>query len=527
MIKNIVNLIGKILIVIIPAFLLFLSIRGLPGNPDSKTLNSVKWQEEGPFELSPERGRFALTYTLVEDKSYFFNVDTARFVVPDLGFINGKYVSLFAPMVSYLAVPGYIIGKLLGASQVGTFSVISIFALLNALLIKLIADRLGANKTASTLSALIFLFATPAFSYATVLYQHHISTFLILMSIYALLKWNNFWSLSLIWLLCAASIPVDYPNLFLMLPIGVFALTRLIATDKNKRRVVYSINIVKLISIVTVILPLGFFLWFNQQSYGNPLQFSGTVSSVHDIDANGNPTSNNQINFQDVSGYVEQKSANKAEEKTALSFFKPRHIINGLYIQLFSPDRGVIAFAPIVLLGILGAFYASSTVSGESLLPVLVGVIAADIVLYSMWGDPWGGWAFGSRYLIPSYAMLSIMISFALSKFNKKILFLIPFYVILLYSIFVNTLGALTTSSMPPQVEAEHLGQLSNKIEKYSWDRNWDLINEGKSKSFVFQTFAHNYISAVEYFYIIAGSIIFITSILTFSLILQKNEQKN
>ncbi len=526
MIKKIKSITVKILIALISIVILFMSIRGLPGNPNSKILNTKEWQDDGPFELSPERGRYALTYTLIEDKSYFFNVDTARFVVPDLGYINGKYVSLFAPAVSYIAIPGYLIGKAFGSSQFGAFTTVAFFALLNTLLIKLIADRLGANKTASIISALIFLFATPAYSYSTLLYQHHISTFLILMSTYTLLRWNNFWSLSLIWLLCAASIPVDYPNLFLMLPIGIFAATRLISINKNKRRIVYSINVIRLISIVSIIFPLGFFLWFNQNSYGNPLQFSGTVKSVHDIDVNGNPTTSNKINLQNVADYAEKEKAEPTSKKSAISFFKPRNIINGLDIHLFSPDRGIVVFTPIVIFGILGAFLYKQKEQKEDILPVLIGIITADIVLYSMWGDPWGGWAFGSRYLIPSYAILSILISFVLTKLNKKVLFIIPFYIVMVYSIFVNTLGALTTSSMPPEIETTVLGQLSNKVEKYSWDRNWEFITAGKSKSFIFQTYAHKYISALQYFYIIAGSITLLTTLLTLSLVLQKNEQK-
>src|SRR3990167_4401427 len=101
------------------AVILGLSIRGHPGNPKSNDLNSPYWKDDGPLELSPDRGRFVLTYSLVEDNSFFFSTDLARFTTPDLGYFKGKYVSLFAPGLSYLLIPGYYLGRYFGASQIG------------------------------------------------------------------------------------------------------------------------------------------------------------------------------------------------------------------------------------------------------------------------------------------------------------------------------------------------------------------------------------------------------------------------
>ena len=176
-------------LILFSSVVLMVSLRGLYGNPTSLDLNSDKWQVNGPFELSPERGRFALIYSLVEDKSFQFSNSLGKFATPDVGINNkGQFVSLFAPLLSFLAIPGYIIGKFFGASQVGTFATVALFALFNLILIRLIAIRLGAKPLAATIASFIFLFATPAFAYAVNLYQHHISTFLILLSIYVLLN---------------------------------------------------------------------------------------------------------------------------------------------------------------------------------------------------------------------------------------------------------------------------------------------------------------------------------------------------
>src|SRR5215467_8344144 len=53
--------------------ILSLSLRGLPGNPTSTQINTLAWKDNGPFELSPERGRFALLYSVAENHSVHFS----------------------------------------------------------------------------------------------------------------------------------------------------------------------------------------------------------------------------------------------------------------------------------------------------------------------------------------------------------------------------------------------------------------------------------------------------------------------
>lgn len=496
------SVLGNILLLLFMSTSLVLAMRGNMGNPDVITLRDLSWRDHGPFELSPERGRFALVYSVVEYNSVYFPVDLARFVIPDLGYINGNYVSLFAPAVSYLTIPGYLIGKYFGAAQIGTFSIIALFGIMNVFLIKAISKKLGATDLPATLAGIIYLFATPAFTYSVSLYQHQISTFLILSALYLLIAKNSVWSLSAIWFLCAASIPVDYPNLIIMFPIGLAALGKLFEINKLKDRFNISVDVFRVLSVVSVIIPLGFFLWFNNASYGNPFQLSGTVDSAREIDVNGLPTAPKNFDPSVTRDFtVNADDSNKS----AVGFFKPRAMLNGIYIHLFSPDRGLIYFAPVLLFAILGAF---SLYKKESkLLPVLVAIIGANLFLYSMWGDPWGGWAFGSRYLIPSYAILSIILALALQNYYRNLFVIIPMIIVLIYSIMVNTLGAITTSTIPPKDEAKSLEKLSNKHERYSIDRNWQFLNEGKSKSVFYWSKASGVLSTTQYFYYLSGFI--------------------
>ncbi len=500
--------------------ILTLTVRGTHGNPNAKDLQTSKWRGSGVFELSPERGRYGLLYSLIEDKSFYFSVDIARFILPDLGYKNGHYVSEFAPAVSFIAIPGYLIGKYFGASQVGAFATSSLFGALNLLLIYLIVARLTGKKLAGLIAGFIFLFATPAFAYAVNLYQHHISTFLILMSFYILISWNNFWSFGLIFFLCAMSIPVDYPNLFLMFPVGIAAFLKLFRLDFIKEKVNFKISYVKILSIIFVVLPLLFFMWFSKNSYGNPLQFSGTVGGVHEIDASGNPTTPKKVQFEDVTAFVNPE----IQKKTATGFFKSRNMLNGFYIHLISPDRGVIYFAPIIVFGLYGMYLMHK--HNNQYLGILAGIVGANLILYSLWGDPWGGWAFGSRYLIPAYGVMSIFIGYALATINRKWILILTMLPILIFSTAINTLGAITTSANAPQTESDALSKLSGKRERYSFDRNWEYLNTSGSKSFVYQTWLGNKISAIQYYYIITGCLVSVQLLLNILLITQRGNKK-
>jgi LmbE family N-acetylglucosaminyl deacetylase len=518
-IKNRITNFDKKSILINLLFLLIIisTLRGYFDIQDKNKVNSLKENQTYPFDLSPERGRFALLMSIVDNKSFNFSLPIAKFATPDLGYKNNQYVSMFAPAVSFIAIPGYVIGKYLNLSQVGAFSIISLFALLNCMLIRRISIILNASKNASLLASFIFLVATPAFTYATTLYQHHVSTLLILTSIYLLIKCKNIYSTFIIWFLFATSLSVDYPNLFLMLPIALFATLRLFDFEKVK----LTINWKYLISFSGMILPVLFFLWFNWQSYGNPFQLSGTVPGVSAIDEFGKPTNPKNFEFENIDRFINPE----IQKKSAINFFQTRSITNGLYILLISPDRGIISYTPIILLSIVGImFFYRQKKPYQNL---LISIISLNILLYSMWGDVWGGWAFGSRYLIPSYAIASIFLGIALTKLNRNILFLIPLFLTTVYSLAVNTLGALTSIANPPKVEVLALEKLSGTVQKYTFERNWDFLLSGQSKSFLFQIFFHQYITAVQYYYLILGIILIIFIYLFVSLIKQRNESNH
>lgn len=498
--------------------LLVMGLRGIAGNPTHETLNEPQWRDEGPLELSPDRGRFALLFSYVEDKSVIFTLPVARFATPDLGYKNGNYVSLFAPGLSFLLIPGYLVGKSYGIAQVGSFAVISIFAFFNFLLIRAISIKLGTHSIAATLAGFIFLFATPAFPYAVSLYQHHPSVFLILICLYVLSRWNNFWSLLFVWLACAAAVPLDYPNLFFMFPIGLFAVARFFSISEVKERYLIKIKWPYVFTFLAFIPPLLFFFWFNQASYGNPLQLSGTVASVKVIDAQGLPAAP-EGEKEDIAKFFTNP---ELQEKSALAAFNTRNLLNGLYTHLISPDRGIISFTPIILVSMLGAVVLHK--KKPTWAQLLIAIMGTNILLYSMWADPYGGWAFGSRYLIPTYAIASILIGIALTNYKKNILVLVITLLMFVYSTSVNTIGALTSNRNPPKVEVLGLEALSGREEKYTYERNMDILSANRSKSYLYQTYFSRSLTAWQYAQIMIGISVAFFSIATITLFISNDK---
>lgn len=498
------------------AAVLAFSLRGLPGNPTPTELNTAVWKENGPLELSPERGRYALAYSLAENHAFSFSSDLARFVAPDVAYLNGKYVSLFAPSVSFIVIPGLMIGKYFGLAQVGSFAFVALFALLNVWLLRAIAIRLGAHPLAAAIAAMTFIFASPAFSYAVTLYQHHISTFLILAAIYLLIRYNSARSLAGIWLLTAFSITVDYPNLFMMLPIGVLGVIRTFPLKKELGRIIVKIPFLRIFAVGAVMLPLLYFFWFNTMSYGSPFHLSGTNERAIEVKADGTPLLESEVVKQRLKTEGKKKQQPSTNDQSLVSFFKTRNMINGLYTHFVSADRGIIMYTPVMLLGIVG--FVLAVQRRMKYTGLLTAVLGFNVLLYSMWGDPYGGWAFGSRYLIPSYAIFSIFLSFALTRFRNHVLFLLLFFIAFNYSVAVNTLGAVTSGTNPPKVEAVALEQISHLPQPYTYMRNMSFLNSNISKSFVFQSFAKQYISAWNYYLIIILGILSVGAFLLFAL---------
>ena len=496
------NILAALLLVLLVSGLLAVTVRGVWGNVTPDYIVTHLRVQGMPFELSPERGRFALTYSVAENHSFEFTRDIAAMAVPDLATVNGKYVSLFAPGVSIIALPFYLLGRLWGLSQVFAFASVAVFAGLNVYLIYLIVRRFTTNGFAAIAAGLTFLFATSAWAYAGVLYQHHITTFLMLLIFFILLHSRNILLTLFVGFLFGFSLFVEYPNAVFFLPLLLLLLAKHIDITPISDRIRFSFNFSVLFIFLGFALGMIPFLWYNTNAYNDPFQLAGTLKAVRTLEATDSASLAPQFSYK---------------PKTVFNFFRLEKIPQGADVLLTSTDRGLMVFSPVILMGIIGLIPLFTKHRAEAY--TLTGTIGVFVGLYMMWGDPWGGWAFGPRYMIPVVALLAIGLGVAIHTYGRALWFGILYLILLNYSITINAVGALTTLQIPPSVEVD-----AQLLPKLTYLHNFDLLYQGISGSYVFNTFIRFLIPL----HVFAGLVIMIVSwMISLMYLLAQKKSKN
>ena len=484
------NTFAIIFLIILSTTLYTLTLRGISGNPD---INTVKAEYEGttnPLELSPERGRFAHVLALGEYGRYDLDQRLGELAYPDVGYSDGKFYSFFAPGISYMATPFYLWGKQYELAQVFTFAFVSLISILAIIFIfKTAREVLKLPLWASVLAPIIFAFGSSAWSYSGTLYQHHLTVFFIISGFYAAWRYKQNTKLSwiwgfFVWANYALAITIDYPNVVLMLPIMAYFLISAFSAEENSSSIKINFRLSIIATALLFAVITGGHLYFNKTNFGGWTKLSGTLTSYKTIiEKNLNPQN---LNFETV-------LKNTVKEKSATGFFSEYKIVRGFNTLMFASDRGLFYFAPIFILGVFGFIRAFRRETNIELL-TLLGIVIVNIFLYSSWGDPWGGWAYGPRYLILSMSVLSIFTAYFLSiggKLLVKKLIALPLF---LYSSAIGLLGALTTNAVPSSIEAIGLGSESNFF------FNISFIENGQTSSFLYKTYLKNYLPLNDYY---------------------------
>ncbi len=457
--------------VVVAVMLYGLTIRGAVGVPDERDVTYGQIDSGEPFETSQERSRYAIILALYHHGA--FNVDAfPQMGTPDVGFINGHYFSFFPPTVSIFALPLYHIGLKIGATQLMVFLISTVFALATGVLIYKYAQKLGLSNIKSVLIAYSFLFATNAWGYSVTLYAHLISAFFVLAGVYVL-QFSKEGALkgALIWLFYAFAVFVDFPNIFIYFPIAlIYSLRGISIREANNKLKIR-------ISFIQILTPLIFFAGVVLYGYYNYTQF-------------GSPTilSNNLPRVRNLNIIAEAAPELGRNVTGALN---TRMLLNGYYTFIASIDRGALFYTPIVLLCLFGFIKLRKKYSEH--IQVMSAVPLVCLTLYSMFSDPYGGWAFGSRYMIVAYPYL-LLLGGAWFANSKSILTKIIFSIVFIYSVGVSLLAPLTTNVIPPQVEANSLGL------SYTYAVNMRMLLDNKLNSFVYNSFLEEKYSALEYY---------------------------
>jgi hypothetical protein len=493
-----------------------LTLRGVPGNPKGSDVKNGLDQATKPFELSPERGRFLLTMSLAENKSFALSQQLADAAYPDVGWHQGKYYIFFAPGISIFALPFYLIGKNYQLSQVASYSAISIFAILNMIMLFLIGTNiLKLKEWAASLSALIFAFGSTSWSYAVTMYQHHATTFFILSGFYAVwqyrknTRWSWIWGIWP-WTALALAIAVDYPNAFFMLPVMVYFLISAFDVKDMKDKIKISFRLSSAFTSFLFIGIMAAHLYLNYLNYGGITKVSNSLPSYKVV---------KEHNIQNTA--TAEAQIKKIENtKNATGFFKETRMPFSPYTLTIGPDRGIFLYSPIFLLSILGIFTLFKAMDLER--SVLLFSAGSIFFLYSSWGDPWGGWAFGPRYMIPAMSVLSLFAALWTSQKNYSLIRRIFALWLFAYSCFVGLLGALTTNAVPPKVEADFLKT------KYNFLLNMEFLQDDRSSSYIYNTFFKATTNLTVYFFMIFVAILVIFYALAFIVpMFEKNNESD
>lgn len=504
MIRNLVKTNIKQIIILFTALLLLLvAFRG------DISENKLKYQKErttqinSPFELSNSSARFALTEAIVKNRTFFLSEDLARFSSPDVVDYNGKFMSIFTPGVSLLVVPFYWLGSFFGLEQALTYFAVTLFSFANIFLVAKLAMVLGVKKPTAVVGGLVFAFATNSLAYTQTLTQHQISTTLILLGLIYALKPKSIGNLVIFGLVYGLSSLVDFPNIMILFPALIYVVANTIQITKKGQTVEMAVNLNLIFAALALIPTLIIFAYYNYETTGSYTllaQNIGRSKLFDDVSGIQNPS--------ELITDLDDNNASKELRPFDIGLpFKSRAMLNGFYILLLSDERAWAYYFPVLLLGIIGYIYAFKSTSKKTAM-IVVSTILINILLYAMFGDPWGGWAFGPRYLLPSAALMCVGIAISLNKLYKSLLFTALFFLLLAKSVYISTAGAFTSQAIPPKIEAEALD-----IDiPYTYELNLRKIEFGESSNLLY-----NYITQVHdinfHFYVIFYTFVVILTI--------------
>ncbi len=332
-----------------------------------------------------------LDYALWHDHS--FALTSATSVPPwsvDDFLYKGQNYSALAPGAAFLALPftglGFTIaggytayGPVLLLSE--TF--VALTGAVSAYLVYAIAS-LYFRRSTSVFLGFAFAFSTILWPMATYFFQSDVSAMFVLMAAFLGIRaartgGRALWLASLSGLAAGAAFTVDYVN-GVLLPIMVAFLLLARGGPKAPRAV-------RAGAFVVGSLPgLAAIALYNYAIFGSP--FVSTEQS-----------------------YLHSSSL-LGSFSTSLPF--------GLTLDLVSPARGLLVFAPILVLGLAGfvdALRGRRGVARETLL--FLAIFLGILLPYAMWYDPYGGLSFGPRFLVAAIPFLLLPAGFVVERLYR------------------------------------------------------------------------------------------------------------
>jgi hypothetical protein len=264
------------------------------------------------------------------------------------------------------------------------------------------------------------------------LYAHAFSAFCLAAGFYfALRARDDGWMTSfLVWLFYGVAIFIDFPNALIMLPVILLMLARSVqfkkTLDSITKAKVWQIKLHPFLTVIGLFIPLLVLALYNIE----------TMREWYSLAHNYRVTA-------EVSGALSYNFG-------ISEVFSLKNLENGLFTLLFSIERGIFIFVPITIIAVFGF---AGLFKRVPMATYLVLPIALNLIVYSAFYDPWGGWSYGPRYLIVSMPILAIVIAAAYEAYKRNNWFLLAFFALLFASFGIALLGALTSNLLAPSIE--------------------------------------------------------------------------
>lgn len=493
--------IAILILLIISAGLYAGTLRGVKGNVDETTAGSL--QSPGmPFESSHERAPYALILSIDRYKTVNLPENLAEFASPDVGLYRNKFFILFPPGVSLLGYPFYQLGKTYDLALLATYSMEMLFAVGCVVLLFLLAvDTLSLPIWIGFIVSILWAFGTTSWSYAITLYQHIPATFCLLLGLYAAWKyskrkWTSLLWGSLVWISYGAGLFIDFPSAILMSPVMIYFVITSFGILKKKDQMQFEFRPVLLVTAVFFAILIGFHGYYNYVSFGDWKKFGQSFKRYEGKEKYAARLAQDEIDATQSAELKRPSSSNP------FSIFKEERSVTGINTLTVADDKGLFFYSPVFLLAILSLFLIRRKWS--AIHSVMVAVVIINLLAYGSFGDPWGGWAYGPRYLIPGMALLALFVGEFLSKIRFSIIGRIVFFLLFAYSSAIGLLGALTTNLIPPKVEGVYLGL------QYNYIANIFYLFKGVTGSFFYRTYLSQFITLGEYYAILLGVVLFV-----------------
>lgn len=494
----------SIFIITILGILFFgLTLRGSLGNfTQINDLKKLERQVGSPFESSHERASYVELLRMREANTPVLTEAQRDFAAPDVGFNEGKYYSYFPPGVSTLMRPFFELGYPFQASLLTSYASMAVLAILTMIFIYLICRNVFQLPSyAGIAAAVIYGFATTSWSYSITIFQHAPAAFFATIMFYgvsryrARVKTSALWA-SIVWFTYGISISFDYPNGLILAPFIVYYLTSTLSVWRDEHRLKFNVNAAHLSVGIWFAIAVAIHLMFN-------LLYMDSAFSLRQNYDRYDPGLSRMMLEENTKNKVKPVTTEPlpeaVEQRTRMPFLE-EVTISGFVTLLVAPDKGLLFFSPILVFGLWGLFlgFRRGRAAEHS---VILSFIVLNILIYASFGDPYGGWAFGPRYLIPTMAALAIYAGYAFYHLRNPIVKLL-FYSAFLFSLSIAAAGALTSNNVPPQVEATPLGR-----PYYNYLLNFHLIETNQTANFVYNTYLRKHMRLSDFYVLIVFSL--------------------